>query len=306
MSYFYRAQNIAFSVLFQARLPLRLLIGSGRCGFFGDVFMALNGIRFAETNRARAMVNWRRKSLYFDEETERNVWDLCFEQSSFDFTSQHSCLNSIDVGYRPSAQTFASYEGHSVISSLNRAINNWCRPRGEIKGIVDQFVGEHFRCGAPIGVHVRLTDAALGFENRAPASVDDFIKQTCCVLDKFGDKKIFLASDEEFVVERFRSVFGQRVVVRNALRSIDGRSIHGHYDKGLIASGNVKAVDVLVDALILARCDIIIRSHSRVTAFSLCMNNNLKFVDLDRLVGKDDRLPWLGHSSGNALFSDFG
>jgi hypothetical protein len=108
------------------------------------------------------------------------------------------------------------------------------------------------------------------------------------------DGTVFLATDDERIVEAFDRRYGNRhLLVRPSLRSKDGTSLHGHYDAGVPGSPIQKGADVLKDALILARCNHLIRSHSRVTCYSLCINPDLGFTDLSLDVDGIDRTPWL-------------
>lgn len=286
----YGLQNSAFS-LFARVVPLRLRIPSRGCGFFGDLFMTLNGLRFAELCGADASVVWGQNSLYFDASSGQNAYRYFFEQAEFDIRTPRSRL-SLDMKYRPTADTFRRYDGLSVRASLRRALAKYCVVRKEIADAVETFVRDEFS-NLTLGVHIRMTDAATGAENRKVAAIDLYKYHADKWVNRNPDGRVFLATDDERIVEEFGNRYRERLVVRKSLRSTDGTSLHGHYDIGVAGSGLIKGQDVLTEALILSRCNYLVRSHSRVTCYTLCVNPALEFTDLSLEIDGVDRTPWL-------------
>ncbi|TIM40993.1 MAG: hypothetical protein E5Y55_25760 [Mesorhizobium sp.] len=285
------------SIVLLGRLPFGpgLAIQSGRCGLFGDAFIALNGLRFAESHGLEAEIDWGRRSLYFDAAVGPNVWTYYFRKSRFSFASRR--MRSFwPLPFRAGAEDFHPYDGLSTRASVHSAIKRFCIPRPEIAAAVDAFSSTQFLAGRTLGVHIRLTDAAAGREDRRVPSLDHFVESTRECLESTEAERIFLASDDQRAIDRYRMEFGNRVVSSPALRSVDGISLHGHYDGGVSGSPFGKGRDVVIDALLLARCNHLIRSHSRVTCFSLCENATLTFTDLDLKYFGNTRTPWLHHS----------
>lgn len=275
-------------------LPFKpvIRVQSAGCGFFGDLFMSLNGLRLVERYRLAAQVFWGVRSLYFERARGPNAWSYFFERNSFSHLESARCIPA-NLPYWPDASEFLPYEGLSVRASVHRALRSWCQPRGEILTAVQAFVDQNFIPNATLGVHVRLTDAAAGQENRKTVEMQHFIQSANDWLAARPDGRIFLAADDERVVQAFRARFGERVVYQRCLRSTDGTSLHGHYDCGVKGSPYRKGVEVLIDALLLARCDHLVRTHSRVTCFTLCINLHLTYTDLDLKHLGINRTPWL-------------
>jgi len=266
-------------------------IASVHCGLFGDVFSAFNGLRFAELKGARAEVNWDARSLYFVPGAG-NVWSHLFVQTAFDFSGGTS--PETFLSYNPSAQNPVPYEDTGMRDSVASFIRNWCVPQPDILDRVDALQSAHFDPDRkPIGVHIRLTDAAAQHEGRRTPRLEDFIAAVSKLLDEQGERDIFIASDAEAAIEAFRTHFGSRVIAQDAIRSTDGASIHGHYDAGVAGDNIQKAKEVLIDALILSRTSVLVQAFSRVTAYALCANPEQPFVNLDRELGLNRGLDWL-------------
>lgn len=273
-------------------LAMELQIQPGSAGFFGALFITLNGLRLAELYGKSAKVLWGSSSPYFEVSRGSSAWDYFFEISEFNFSKDRGNPKLI-VPYRPSAHNFTAYNGLTVRESVIRALRAWCQPRYEITDAVSEFALLHFGQRPMLGVHVRLTDAAAGYEARETVGIEKFMFAVDSWLESQPNGGIFLASDDQRVVTSFEERYGGRLVWQECLRSKDGKSVHGHYDDGVAGSPYRKGREVLIDALLLARCNHMIRTHSLVTAFSLCWNPNMTYRDLEKECLGIDCTPWL-------------
>ena len=284
--------DAAFAVLLRLPLSVELQVQPGLAGFFGEVFITLNGLRQAELYRKRAIVRWGPGSPYFEMKRGPNAWACFFQATEFDFSDARSGA-ALSLQYRPGGHDFISYGGLNTRQSVARALRAWCQPLPEISNAVDTFSMAHFRHGQMLGVHVRLTDVAAGAEGRQTVGLEQIMAAVDAWLAKKPDGGIYLASDDQRAIAAFGQRYTGRIAFQDCLRSQDGTSIHGHYDVGVSGSPYQKGREVLIDALLLARCNHLIRTHSRVTAFSLCWNLDLTYRDLEREILGIDRTPWL-------------
>jgi hypothetical protein len=273
-----------------------LAVQSGRCGLMGDLFMALNGIRYAERNGLACSIDWRR-SLYFDPAAGVDVWSALFCRQHFDFADRPSRFALGKLPYRPGAHVFEHYQGLTVRRSVHQALQRFCQVRPALLDQVATFAASRFSPQGTLGIHLRLTDAARGHESRQSIGLQDFLDDAGAWLGAHPGANLFLATDEQQALDCFRREFGDLVVFADCLRSADGTSLHGHYDGGVAGSPLRKAQEVLIDALLLARCSYLICAHSRVTCYSLCVSPDLEWTNLEVSKLGRDRTAWLGHRS---------
>ena len=266
----------------------RIRVRSGGCGFFGDVFQAANAIRFAEVNSISCEIKWGAESLYSNGGTG-NAWLDFFEEFKYEFGGSGGLV----IPYAGNSFPVATYRGMSVRQSYNCILRAYVNPIHWIVDECERFARENLGDAAKLAVHVRGTDAAAGFEDRKTATLEMYLGEVDVWLSENPKGKVYLATDELRVLETFRREFGENVVFRDCLRSESGASIHGHYDNGILGDPVQKGIEVLMDALILAKCDVLVRGHSMVTCFSLCWNPELIFVDIERKYLGMDRTPWL-------------
>ena len=286
---FRKVYDLSVSSAIKCSLISRLNVEPSPAGFFGSVFVTLNGIRFAEKNMLSAKVHWGKSSKYFEEAKGENAWSYFFERSVFNFASDQHSLG-LALPYRPRADEFLAYEGLSVKQSVSCALHSWCKPRDETNLAVTSFTKKHF-IGKKLGIHVRRTD--VGNEGRKTIEVDSLLDAADLWLKENSNGTIFLATDDANIVRCFEARYPGLVCYQECLRSTDGASIHGHYDSGLEGSPFDKGREVLIDALLLAQCDHLIRTNSAVTAFSLCWNPTLSYQDLSRDLLGEVWAPWL-------------
>jgi hypothetical protein len=283
-------QNSAVGIL--AKLPVkpRLNVMSRSCGLFSDLLMAINGVQFAEKHGLAGEIHWDKRSLYFDPERGGNAHAYFFENSKFDFSKARG-WGSYSFPYFPSAKNFEAPEGIRPRNALKKLFDSYAAPRREIWDEVERFHAERLSAPAVLGIQLRRTDAVQGFEGRKVQPVENFVAAARDWLVKNEGGIIFLATDAVDVTDDFVTQFGERVVFQNALRSEDGTPLHGHLDGGIAGSPYRNGREALVDALILSKCDFLIRSFSFLTAYSLCINLDLEFLDLDRLNMRVTRIP---------------
>ena len=283
----YLQQQLLKCLPFLSVKPL-VRIQSGGCGFFGDVFMALNGIAFCRTNSLPYQVSWLERSLYYDVNIGENVWESFFEPARNESVSKGRGLP-----FWPSAALPEITEGVSPRSYMHQLISEYATPRRKFRELAEEFICANFEFPRMIGVHVRLTDAAFEHEGRTTSELGSYFELLDKQLSDFPASGIYLATDDFRVIQCFNDRYPGKVCFSQCNRSIDGTSIHGHYDSGICASGYQKAREVLLDALVLGSCDFLIRGHSRVTCYTLCYKPDLPFVDVDLKSLGVNRTPWL-------------
>jgi len=145
-------------------------------------------------------------------------------------------------------------------------------PRPEVTALVDDFVSHHFLPGATLGVHYRATDKGGEASPLSPDAMLAAIRRH--LLDNPRYRCLYLASDDGHFVDRaLRELDGMPVVVReDELRSRDGRAVHTRADVG---ENLRKGREALVNCLLLARCDGLLRTASFLSGWASILNPDL-------------------------------
>lgn len=142
-------------------------------------------------------------------------------------------------------------------------------PLPEVEALVDDYVSRSFHPGGTLGVHYRATDK--GSEARV-LSTAEMLLAVREHLDRHPHYRcLYLASDDARFVERaLRELDGITIVVReDELRSRDGRAVHTRAD----GEENLrKGREALVNCLLLARCDGLLRTASFLSGWASVFN----------------------------------
>lgn len=144
---------------------------------------------------------------------------------------------------------------------------------------VDAFVSQHFASQSVIGLHFRGTDKSSEARRvsgeRCVATIERY-RAAHPEMDT-----LFVSSDEEAFVTWIRRRFSNIEVIAHddQERSRDGRAIHTKSGEG----DNVqKAREALINALLLSRCQVLIRSASFLSAWASLFTPDLPIIMLNR------------------------
>ena len=288
-------------------------------GFFACFTFALNQILFARRNNCLPVIDYGERSsdgpnAYFDADAGPNVWEYYFEPVASCGSEQlrqwiddptHPVtvddvveLTDVDLWYLhlwEPASIYAYPYGRHVLKNRSDAawaakqrrrahqvIRDHVYLRPEIHERVEAFSTEFMAGHHVIGAHVRGTDkgAALGAAHTrrkvAPESYFDLVDRR---LDMHADAKLFVATDQVQYLESFRERYSERLICADCLRGT-GDLAPFQLEQG---SGYEKGAEVLVDALLLSRCDFLIKCSSHVGEAALWFNPDLPSVDVNEL-----------------------
>lgn len=140
-----------------------------------------------------------------------------------------------------------------------------------------------------IGVNVRIGGYSAQSKNQgqghpAQPQIDQLISIVASKLGNSRNTQVFLASDTEFVVNKFRQVFGDKLIVYSRLRTELGKEFASDSQKQIYAPGQgyQTALDYLTEMELLSHCDSLIGTITSGFRYALVRNGNC-FIDLDIL-----------------------
>ncbi|MBT4519831.1 MAG: PqqD family peptide modification chaperone [Halieaceae bacterium] len=185
----------------------------------------------------------------------------------------------------PTGRAFAKAFGdHGNRRRMHRVLSASVRPQHWIREAVDGFwetkrsqpvvIGLHLRASNHIGV---IMDAEQFVDEVVGTAVNTYIDQ-----HQIEDYQVLVATHVGDYHRYCQRRFGERMISREIGRVTDPGITFHHQDSTLFEKGR----DVLIDALLLARCDVIMGIPSNVLLGALIFNphNELNIFDyaLDR------------------------
>ena len=253
------------------------VIKSRKCGFGSNFNHTILGIEYALMKGFIPKVEWY-LSLYADSDTE-NVWDTYFDLTGI--STEESIVETITLPMI----NFPKRKGNKYC--LNSIFKNHVSLKPFMKEKIDKIFDGYANLPL-VGVHLRNTDRVIEPQFASPG-IDIVIKYLKNVLKEYSKVGLYIASDNIPDVTILKGVLDEHVVVfedNDAIRSNDNTSVHGDMDSGLETKNSLKAMSIITDIFALARCDVIVRTCSNVTAASAIINPYAKIVDVSKEMGR--------------------
>lgn len=215
-------------------------------------------------------VDFDRFGLYYDPERGPNWWSYYFEPihvgaregSPFRYPSLHEYEQVVNI-MRPGIPR----------AQAGALIRKYIHVKRPILDQVDQFADRYFQNIFTIGVHYRGTDKEIE-ASRAPYEV--VLKYIMDQIPQGRDYRIFVATDEAPFLAWIQEKFPQRVIATEAHRSDDSRPVHLSDCHNPYKIGE----EALIDALLLSRCNILIRTASNLSRWSTYFNPELPVIQI--------------------------
>lgn len=144
----------------------------------------------------------------------------------------------------------------------------------------------HFKNKTVLGVHIRATDMVATNQNKNYHYFIDKIKD---VLTKHDINKIFIASDSQAIVNHAINIFGNDKIlsIDDIERADTFNSPVGAHDRinvNTIVYSKRKyhnylcGREVIIDMLLLSKCNYFIRSYSAVSDMAIFFNDRMRKV----------------------------
>lgn len=253
-------------------------------GFTANLLHALEVLHRVRPD-ARVHVDW---SLTGTERGFRygkvgeNVWTGLFRQRDPQLR-EHSLVADVELDYALWG-TGKDYLTGRALDRHRQAYHRTIAERIEIVNrrvldTVSEISERSLRGRFSIGVHRRVDNAMLQGVQRdgvAPA-VDRFVECARRHIPSDGDWTVFLATDDAAAVPLMRQAFGSRLVVRERVQRTTANDAEVHY-RDWEKLSLTDAEDVLIDTLLLARCDVLAHAASSISTMASLLNPTLRLV----------------------------
>jgi len=274
----------------------------GNAGFCAILTYTLNGIRMAVRDGAIPVVHYGREAtrFFYDPAHGDNVWEYYFEPvSSIGYADLQAALDRNEISASevhsfPRKQIFAwhhsdpdriaTFWAHDAPDDpaawmrekralARKFVGEYVRVKPHVRVKVDAFWEDWIRPQYTIGVHMRGTDFAYA-EPTPPLAYFEAIDRHLASRAP-EPHRIFLATDQVQFVDLFRERYGDRLITYDCLRS-SGRRPPFKFSR---ESPYRRGEDVLIDVLLLSRCDFLFKASAAVGECALWFNPSLECHD---------------------------
>ncbi len=234
----------------------------------------------------------------FGRPADGNLWNLFFEPLAFDrFPESIKVARGFSNTMMTAKQAYAmAHTGSGWRHRYHKAFADHIRIRPHITARVDALMPPATAGHFLIGAHVRHPVHA-GEQIHLMPSPRDFIDRIRGLIPREGSWRVVLATDVEETADEFRKLFGGNLILQpNVARAATAS------DVSTDAGGKPPAValgeQVLIDALMLARCDVFVHITSNVATAVGYMNPHVRMVHCET---RSERIRGIFWSVGQLL-----
>lgn len=211
--------------------------------------------------------------LYLDPDYGPNWWDYFFEPIEIgNANAPHYIFDNQEILYMINLSFPMSRE------RAKQLIDKYIHLKPEINNEINEFVDKNFKGKFVIGIHYRGTDKKLETP-RIPYETYLFHVNWWMNNVSANDRPmIFVATDEQQFLDHMYSLYKDKVIYNNFIRSSNDESIHysnkykNNYQKGK---------EALLDCIILSKCNLLLfPCASAFSMLSLKFNPNEAAIPL--------------------------
>ncbi len=266
----------------QGTEPYTLVVTAWNGGFFSHVNRVVNHLHhtLGRDGCTAVRVEWHvgdhTPLFVYGTPEDGELWERYFEPLEFPGapTVEHSSWEYADLSMT-GLHAYQMYKrGSGWRQDYGRAYAAHVRVREELRHRVEELWRDGGVAGRAIGVHFRHPEHSHECPRQIP-TVDVFIEWTKRLLRREPGASVVLATDVREAVDRFRDTFGERLLVQpDVARAPVGAT---QYDWGA-PPGIALGEQTLVDALLLARCDVLLHTTSNIATAVGYMNPRLRMI----------------------------
>ncbi len=282
------AGNVA--EILQSPVPKKMVVVPHNGGFFSNFNKVMNHLVCSLNRRGvkAVEVDWtiergsKLKNFFYGTHKDGNIWEYFFEQllfppRSFMMRKRTAYYRDWSITY---SNVYALYRsGGEWRQQYHSAFKKFIRIKPRILQEVEQTYSRYMAGKYCIGVHVRNDAISSEQPDGHMPPLDNFIDETRrIVLSKKEDVKIFLATDVQEHVERFKKVFGEKVVTQKGVTRLRFPSDTEEGISFMYHSNLKLGEDVLKDCLLLAKCDVLIHRVSNIATAVGYINPSISMI----------------------------
>ena len=250
-------------------------------GFFAELGVTLIKLYFADERGFTPYVHWGKNYLYYEQggiNGEENAFLYYFMQASHvkKIDKARHLVKSEMRHYEQVKALFGavSYEvSEEYVDAMAQMMKKYIRYNEKTEKYLKQHREELLGDKKTLGVHYRGTDFRKQYNNHPVAvQVEQTIEAVKKLFDKKGYEQIFLATDENEAVRRFKEVFGDRVKFYQDTYRDEGGDDSIAFSKSDRAHHKyLLGLEVLRDEYTLVCCDGLVCGYSNVTFIARIM-----------------------------------
>ncbi|HLB94167.1 MAG TPA: hypothetical protein VJJ81_02875 [Candidatus Babeliales bacterium] len=256
--------------------------------FFSNFIGVLNHLLWADRNGKIPVVYWGENFLYYEPTApSQNAWQYYFEPvSKLDYNFSEDKFDNlvggvpqywVKDGYQLTHNNQSAYQ-QGLRDACHDIIDKYIKVRNHIKTKVDSFYDMHMKSVITIGIHLRGSDK---YTEVGHIDVYKIINQANELANSLGDNvQFFVATDEIRLLNLAKKHLNRPMINRESTK-IENLHTNLSIVQYMLADekGNLNKLllgeEVLIDTLLLSKCNTLICTPSLVSQGAAYFNNKI-------------------------------
>jgi len=207
-----------------------------------------------------------------------NAWEYYFEPVSEEKYVQGDpityCMYVSGDNLLPAALSdVPSWDHRAFRKKVKPYVDRYLQVKPDLMKKIDAFYDVQIKGKPTIALHLRGTDKIKELQ---PVSAEDM----CSIANEYAEKlsgcQFFVCTDELSLLNRARELLHGKVITYNSYRSIDGKPLHLNHSHG--QSPAKIGEDIIIEVLLMSRCDLLVHTWSNVALGAMYFNATLDTV----------------------------
>jgi hypothetical protein len=249
------------------------IIKASPWGFFSNFFAVLGLLDWCEKKGKIPIVLFD-SGAYFDPAYGPNWWEYYFERiCSADL---HVVNPYPAASHQELWENRLSYFARDrlSLSRKHKLVKKYVKIKPHILEKINHFMLKEFSGHYMVGVHLRGTDKPVR-EGASCLPIDFIKKQIDNVVKNKPSYKIFLATEDQDYSSQMQVLYKDHLVLRDSTR-LREKAVHACKEYHGYKIGE----DVLIDCLLLSKCNYLLASISNVSHCALVFNPKMKYKNI--------------------------
>jgi len=257
-------------------------------GMFAALSAVLNNIAWCEKKGKTPIIYWGPDTRYptypcnapyYQEEGFNgsiNVWEYYFEPISDEVYvpgEEIICYCIENFAPAPTIESSSTVENRDHRNKIKRALDRYVRVKPEVMSKVDAFYEKHMKGKKTIALHLRGTDKVAEIEQ---VKTEDICRVAQEYAEMIPGCQFFVCTDELSLLTKVKELLTGTIITYDAYRSEDGKPVH--LNPGDKQSPAKIGEDVIIEALLMSRCDLFVHMCNNVATGVLYFNPDLDTV----------------------------
>ena len=248
-------------------------------GIFYDFSIAVHNLIYCKQNKLTPVIFWGANAQPPKKTAIRIIsmfGNIYFEPVSKEsYNPKEDVIwkkRHIDNKHHPILSEYCELCGQKETRQVaSEAIREYVKLKPYIKQKIESFYNENMMGKKTIGIHIRGTDKKAEIKS---VNVEELLSEANKFAENFENCQFLVASDEARILQLAQSLLKRKVIYYDAYRSKNGKAIH--WDASHKHSKAKLGEEVIIEAFLLARCDLFLHTCSNVSMGVLFLNPNLE------------------------------